>query len=74
MMLAQATLQRPNSDQTLEQILASGEITLDEQRWLISLCFVGSLSHQQEHLVNQVYEALRYGKLVVVDSRNRQSN
>lgn len=74
MMLAQATLQRPNSDQTLEQILASGEITLDEQRWLISLCFEGSLSYQQEHLVNQVYEALRHGKLVVVDSRNRQSN
>lgn len=74
MMLAQATLQRPNSDQTLEQILTSREITLDEQRWLISLCFEGSLSHQQEHLVNQVYEALRHGKLVVVDSRNRQSN
>ena len=73
-MLAQATLQQPNREQTLEQILASGEITLDDQRWLISLCFEGSLSHQQEHLVNQVYEALRYGKLVVVDSRNRQSN
>ncbi|HEY9739734.1 MAG TPA: hypothetical protein V6C90_04525 [Coleofasciculaceae cyanobacterium] len=73
MMSAQATLFRPNIEQTLEQILASGEITLNEQRWLILLCFEGFLSHQQEHLVNRVYESLRNGLLVVVDVRNRQS-
>ena len=54
----------------LERILASGEVTLNEQRWLISLCFESSLNYQQEHLVNQVYEALRNGSLVVVDTRN----
>jgi len=73
-MSAQATLSRPSIEQTLEQILASGKITLNEQRWLISVCFEGSLSHQQEHLVNQVYEALRDGKLVAVDARNRSSH
>ena len=73
-MSAQATLSRPSIEQTLKQILASGKITLNEQRWLISVCFEGSLSHQQEHLVNQVYEALRAGKLVAVDARNRSSN
>lgn len=70
MMSAQATLSQRPIEQTLEQILASGEITLNDQRWLISLCFEGRLSHQQEHLVNQVYEALRNGSLVVVDARN----
>jgi hypothetical protein len=69
-MPAQATLSRPNIEQTIEQILTTQKITLNEQRWLISLCFEGSLSHQQEDLVNQVYEALRDGKLVVVDTGN----
>ena len=70
MMSAQATLKQDNIEQTLEEILASGEITLNEQRWLISLCFEGFLSYQQEDLVNQVYEALRDGLLVVVNERN----
>ena len=69
-MPARATLSRPNIEQTIEQILTTQKITLNEQRWLISLCFEGSLSHQQEDLVNQVYEALRDGKLVVVDTGN----
>jgi hypothetical protein len=73
-MSAQAILSQRPIEQTLEQILASEKITLNEQRWLISLCFEGSLSQQQEHLVNQVYEALRYGLLVVVDERNNGSN
>jgi hypothetical protein len=72
MMSAQATLSPLNIEQTLERILASGEITLKEQRWLISLCFEGYLNHQQEHLVNQVYVALRNGLLVVVDAKNRK--
>lgn len=70
MMSAQATLKQDNIEQTLEEILAYGEITLNEQRWLISLCFEGFLSYQQEDLVNQVYEALRDGLLVVVNERN----
>ena len=70
MMSAQATLSQRPIEQTLEQILASEEITLNDQRWLISLCFESRLSHQQEHLVNQVYEALRNGSLIVVDARN----
>ena len=70
MMSAQATLKQDNIEQTLEEILASEEITLNEQRWLISLCFEGFLSYQQEDLVNQVYEALRDGLLVVVNERN----
>jgi hypothetical protein len=69
-----ATLTQVNIEQTIEQILASGEITLNEQRWLISVCFEGCLSHQQEHLVNQVYEALRNNQLVAVEARNRSSN
>lgn len=72
MMSAQATLSPLNIEQSLEQILASGEITLNEQRWLILLCFDGSLNYQQEHLINQVYVALRNGLLVVVDAKNRQ--
>ena len=71
MMLAPVTLKQRNIEQILEQILASGEITLNAQRWLISLCFESSLNYQQEHLVNKVYEALRNGLLVVVDERNR---
>jgi hypothetical protein len=73
-MSAQATLSQLNIEQTLEQILAGQKITLNEQRWLILLCFEGSLSHQQENLVNQVYEALRNGLLLVVEARNRQRN
>lgn len=65
-MLAQATLPSLPIERTLEQILVSREITPNEQRWLISLCFRGSLSYQQEHLINQVYEALRNGVLAVV--------
>ena len=65
-MSAQAILKPLNIEQILEQILASQKITLNEQRWLISLCFEASLSWQQEHLVNRVYEALRNGLLVVV--------
>lgn len=65
-MLAQATLPSLPIERTLEQILVSREITPNEQRWLISLCFRGSLSYQQEHLINQVYEALRNGLLAVV--------
>jgi hypothetical protein len=72
MMSAQATLSQPNIEQTLEQILASQKITLSDQRWLISLCFEGSLSCQQEHLVNQVYEALRNGLLIVIDARRNR--
>lgn len=71
MMSVQAPLKQRNIEQTLEQILASRKITLDDHRWLISLCFEGSLNPQQEHLVNQVYEALRYGTLVVVNERRR---
>src|ERR687886_962840 len=73
-MSAQATLKPLNIEQTLEQILASGEITKSEQRWLILLCFEESLNHQQEHLVNQVSVALRNGLLVLVDAKNRNSN
>jgi len=73
-MSAQATLLRPNIEQTLKQILASQEITLNEQRWLISVCFQGSLNPRQEYLVNQVYEALRNGLLLVVGAQNRYSN
>ncbi|HEY9708164.1 MAG TPA: hypothetical protein V6D48_08160 [Oculatellaceae cyanobacterium] len=73
-MSAQATLSQLNIDQTLEQILASRKITLNDQRWLISLCFEGSLSLQQEYLVNQVYEALRNGLLLVVGAKDRYSN
>jgi hypothetical protein len=73
-MSAQATLSPLNIDQTLEQILASQKITLNDQRWLISLCFEGSLSLQQEYLVNQVYEALRNGLLLVVGAKDRYSN
>jgi hypothetical protein len=73
-MSAQATLSRLSIEQTLKQILASQKITLNDQRWLISLCFEGVLNYQQEHLVNQVYEALRNGLLVVVDTRTTQSN
>lgn len=69
-MSVQATLSPLNIEQTLKQILASHEITLNDQRWLISLCLESSLSHQQEYLVNQVYEALRNGFLVVVKVRN----
>jgi hypothetical protein len=70
-MSVQATLSPLNIEQTLEQILASQKITLNEQRWLISLCFEGFLSYQQEHLVNQVYEVLRNGLLVVVEQTNK---
>jgi hypothetical protein len=70
-MSVQATLSPLNIEQTLEQILASQKITLNEQRWLISLCFEGFLSCQQEHLVNQVYEVLRNGLLVVVEQTNK---
>ena len=73
-MSAQATLSQLNIEQTLEQILAAQKITLNEQRWLILLCFEGSLSHQQENLVNQVYEALRNGLLLAVEARNRHRN
>ena len=73
-MSAQATLSPLNIEQTLEQILASQKITLNDQRWLISLCFEGSLSLQQEYLVNQVYEALRNGLLLVVGAKDRYSN
>jgi hypothetical protein len=66
MMLAQASLSPSPIEQTLEQILTSRKITSKEQRWLISLCFKGSLSYQQEHLINQVYEALRNGWLAVI--------
>jgi hypothetical protein len=71
MMLAPVTLKQRNIEQILEQILASQKITLKQQRWLISLCFEVSLNYQQEHLVNQVYESLRNGLLVVVDERNK---
>lgn len=73
-MSAQATLSPLNIEKTLEQILASRKITLNDQRWLISLCFEGSLSLQQEYLVNQVYEALRNGLLLVVGAKDRYSN
>lgn len=70
-MSVQATLSPLNIEQTLEEILTSGKITLNEQRWLILLCFEAFLSHQQEHLVNQVSEVLRNGLLVVVEARNK---
>jgi hypothetical protein len=66
MMLAQASLSQLSIEQTLEQILTSRKITSKEQRWLISVCFTDSLSYQQEHLINQVYEALRNGLLAVI--------
>ncbi len=71
MMSAQATLSPRPIEQTLEQILASQKITLNDQRWLISLCFEGRLNRQQEDLVNKVYEALRNGLLIVVGSKNK---
>ena len=71
MMSTQATLGQFNIEQALEQILASHQITPKEQRWLISLCLNQTLSPQQEHLVNQVYEALRQGVIAIVDSRNK---
>ncbi|HBB30942.1 MAG TPA: hypothetical protein DDZ80_12075 [Cyanobacteria bacterium UBA8803] len=70
-MVGQVSLEQLNIEQTLKQILASRKITPDDQRWLISLCFEGFLSRQQEHLINQVYEALRNGLLVVVDATTR---
>lgn len=73
-MSVQAILTQPNINRTLEQILISQKITLNDQRWLISLCFEGCLNYQQEQLVNKVYEALRNGLLVVVDTRNKQHN
>jgi len=73
-MSAQANLSQLNIEQTLEQILASQRITINEQRWLISVCFKGSLSLQQDCLVNQVYEALRNGLLVVVEAKDRYRN
>lgn len=74
MMSVQAPLKQRNIEQTLEQILASRKITLDDHRWLISLCFEGSLNPQQEHCVNQVYEALRDGSIVVVNEKHRSSH
>ena len=70
-MSAQATLSQLNIEQTIEQILASQKITLNDQRWLISVCFEGSLSSQQEYLVNKVYEALRNGLLLLVEAKDR---
>ena len=69
-MSIQVTLRQLNMEHTLEQILVSQQITRKEQRWLISLCLNQSLSSQQEHLVNQVYEAFRNGGLILVDTRN----
>ena len=66
-MSAQAILTQPSIDLTLKQILSSEKITLNEQRWLISLSFGGSLNRQEAHLVNKVYEALWNGLLVIVD-------
>jgi F0F1-type ATP synthase delta subunit len=66
-MQAQASLPELTIEQTLARILSSHEITRNEQRWLIWLCFKGSLSEQQENLVNQVYEALRQRLLRVID-------
>lgn len=66
-MQAQASLPELTIEQILVRILASHEITRNEQRWLISLCFKGSLNDQQENLVNQVYEALRQRLLRVID-------
>ena len=71
MMSTQATLGQFNIEQALEQILASQQITPKQQRWLISLCLNQTLSAQQEHLVNKVYEALRQGVIVIVDTRNK---
>lgn len=65
-MQVQATFPELTIEQTVEQILTCRKITRNQQRWLISLCFKGSLSYQQEHLINQVYEALRNGWLAVV--------
>lgn len=66
-MQAQATFPELTIEQTLERILASHQISRNEQRWLISLCFKGSVSDQQDHLINQVYEALHQGRLGVSD-------
>lgn len=70
-MQAQATLKELTIEQTVEQILTSHKITRNEQRWLISLCLKGGLSYQQDNLINQVYEVLRQGLLIVVDWTNR---
>ena len=70
-MSAQATLEELNFEHTLDRIITSKKITTSEQRWLISLCLGGSLSHEEAHLVNQVYEALRNGLLVVVETKNQ---
>jgi ribulose 1,5-bisphosphate carboxylase large subunit-like protein len=66
-MQVQATFPELTIEQTVEQILTCRKITRNQQRWLISLCFKGSLSYQQDNLINQVYEALRQGLLLVVD-------
>ena len=66
-MQVQATFPELTIEQTVEQILTCRKITRNQQRWLISLCFKGSLSYQQDNLSNQVYEALRQGLLLVVD-------
>lgn len=66
-MQAQVTLKELTIEQTVEQILTSHKITRNEQRWLISLCLKGGLSYQQDNLINQVYEVLRQGLLIVVD-------
>lgn len=68
-MSTQVTLKPSSIEYTLQQILASGKITRNQQRWLISLCFEGSPDYQQDHLINQVYEALRNGLLIVIDAK-----
>lgn len=66
-MQVEATLSELTIEQTVEQILTCRKITNNQQRWLISLCFQGCLSYQQDNLINQVYEALRKGLLLVAD-------
>lgn len=65
-MLAQPGVFHLTVEQKLEQILASHEITTNEQRSLVWLCLENSLNQQQENLANQVCEALRDGEIAIV--------
>lgn len=72
-MSAQATLEKLNIEQTLDRILSSEKITINEQRWLILLSLEGNMNREQAHLANKVYEALRNGLLAIVHSKNQSA-
>lgn len=72
-MSAQATLEKLNIEETLDRILTSEKITINEQRWLILLSLEGKMNREQAHLANKVYEALRNGLLGIVHPKNQSA-